>query len=492
MRASKASDAQKAFILKQDDGGVPVAEICRKAGISQATYFNWRKKYACLLRDEMRCPKALEDKNSRLKKIVRTWRLTGSCPGRDPPNALRACPPAKAERRDAGGLGHIDPTACKVLTVDTSTYHYKSRRTGQAALERRVRELCETRVRYGYRRVHIHLRRDGWKINMKKTRRIYSELGLRLRNKHPKRRVKAKLREDRQEAVGPNDVWATDFVHDQLSTGKKLRILTIVNTHSRYCPVNDGRFTYRSEAVVQTLEPIFMKTGYPKTNRIDNASDFISRDLDLWAYANDVTLDFSRPGKPTDSSFIEAFNSKLRAECLNAHCFLTLADLHEKFETWRRYYNEERPHSAIGYKPPILLPIPVAIPASHSDKSRETPASGGPRFGLRAKSGGTSGQGHAGYSDALRQPDGRMPLRTKPSRHATANRRPVLWPSSTSAKALVEPDTAQTITAQLIHRSPGAASDTFIYQPEGKGIFEDHALRRCFYCFRLPRSRCPL
>jgi putative transposase len=98
--------------------------------------------------------------------------------------------------------------ACKVLRFDTSTYHYKSRRTGQAPLERRIKEICETRVRYGYRRVHVHLRRDGWKINMKKTRRIYSELGLQLRNKHPKRRVKAKLRDDRQEAVGPNDVWA--------------------------------------------------------------------------------------------------------------------------------------------------------------------------------------------------------------------------------------------------------------------------------------------
>lgn len=95
---------------------------------------------------------------------------------------------------------------------DTSTYHYKSRRTGQAGLEQRIREICETRVRYGYRRVHVLLRREGWLINMKKTRRIYNELGLQLRNKHPKRRVKAKLREDRQEASGPNDVWAMDFV----------------------------------------------------------------------------------------------------------------------------------------------------------------------------------------------------------------------------------------------------------------------------------------
>ena len=176
--------------------------------------------------------------------------------------------------------------ACGAICFDTSTYHYKSRRTDQVAVERRIKEIAETRVRYGYRRVHVLLRREGWVINMKKTRRIYNELGLQLRNKHPKRRVKAKLREDRQEAVGPNDVWAMDFVHDQLALGKKLRILTIVDTHSRLCPAADPRFTYRGEDVVQTLERVCGQMGYPRTIRVDNGSEFVSRDLDLWAYAN--------------------------------------------------------------------------------------------------------------------------------------------------------------------------------------------------------------
>ena len=248
--------------------------------------------------------------------------------------------------------------ACGALRFDTSTFHYKSRRTDQAAIERRIREICETRVRYGYRRVHVLLRREGWQVNIKKTRRIYNELGLKLRNKHPKRRVKAKLRDDRQEAVGPNDVWAMDFVHDQLALGNKLRILTIVDTHSRFCPAADPRFTYRGEDVVRTLERVCVQVGYPKTIRIDNGSEFISRDLDLWAYANHITLDFSRPGKPTDNGFIEAFNSKLRSECLNAHWFMSLADAQEKLETWRRHYNEDRPHSAIGYNVPIALHYP--------------------------------------------------------------------------------------------------------------------------------------
>lgn len=245
--------------------------------------------------------------------------------------------------------------ACAVFLVDTSTYHHKASRPGQAHLEQRIREICETRVRYGYRRVHVLLRREGWMINQKKTRRVYSELGMQFRNKTPRRRVKAKLWEDRRAAMAPNETWAMDFVHDHLATGRKIRVLTVADTFSRFSPVIDPRFRYRAENVVDKLEEVCARVGYPKTIRADQGSEFVSRDLDLCAYANDVTLDFSRPGKPTDNAFIEAFNGRFRAECLNANWFLTLAAAREKMEAWLRYYNEDRPHSSIGYKAPIEL-----------------------------------------------------------------------------------------------------------------------------------------
>lgn len=215
-----------------------------------------------------------------------------------------------------------------------------------------------TRMRYGYRRVHVVLRREGWDVNVKKIYSIYNELGLKLRNKTPKRRVKAKLRDDRRPAIQANETWAMDFVHDQLATGRKVRILTIVDIFSRFLPMIDPRFSYRAEDVVAVLEQVCATVGYPKTIRVDQGSEFISRDLDLWAYASNVTLDFSRPGKPTDNAFIEAFNGRLRAECMNAHWFLTLADAREKLEAWRRDYNEVRPHGAIGNRTPISLHIP--------------------------------------------------------------------------------------------------------------------------------------
>jgi putative transposase len=193
-------------------------------------------------------------------------------------------------------------------------------------LKARIKEITATRVRYGYRRVHVLLRREGWPVNAKRIYRLYKELGLQIRNKTPRRRVKAKLREDRTEAVHSNDVWAMDFVHDQLATGRKIRVLTVVDTFSRYSPVLDPRFSYRGEDVVATLKRACRSVGYPRTIRVDQGSEFISRDLDLWAYQRGVELDFSRPGKPTDNAFIVSFNGKFRSECLNAHWFLTLDD----------------------------------------------------------------------------------------------------------------------------------------------------------------------
>jgi len=242
-----------------------------------------------------------------------------------------------------------------VTTCDRSTYHYRSRRAGQAELSERIKEIAATRVRYGYRRIHLLLRRQGWLVNPKRVYRVYRELGLQLRNKTPKRRVKAKLREGRQPAVRANETWAMDFVHDQLATGRKLRVLTIVDTFSRFSPAIEPRFTFRGCDVVEVLEQVGRRVGLPKTIRVDQGTEFVSRDLDLWAYQRDVTLDFSRPGKPTDNAFIESFNGKFRAECLNAHWFMSLDDARRKCEAWRRDYNEERPHSAIGNKTPIAL-----------------------------------------------------------------------------------------------------------------------------------------
>ena len=129
--------------------------------------------------------------------------------------------------------------------------------------------------------------------NIKKTCRVYTQFGLQLRNKTPKQRMRAKLREDRCPALQPSQTGAMDFVHDQLAMGKKIRVLTVVDIFSKFSPVIDPRLSDRAEDVVRTLERVCGQVGYPKTIRVDQGSEFVSRDLDLWAYANCVTLDFS-------------------------------------------------------------------------------------------------------------------------------------------------------------------------------------------------------
>ena len=146
-----------------------------------------------------------------------------------------------------------------------------------------------------------------------------------------------------------------DFVHDQLATGRKIRVLTIVDTFTRYAPAIEPRFGYRARDVIEVLERVGREHGFPQAIRVDQGSEFVSRELDLWAHQRGVTLDFSRPGKPTDNAFIESLNGKFRAECLNAHWFMSLGDARVKCEAWRRDYNEVRPHSGIGNKPPASL-----------------------------------------------------------------------------------------------------------------------------------------
>lgn len=204
--------------------------------------------------------------------------------------------------------------ACDTLQVERSLYADKSKRGDQASLKLKIKDICEARVRYGYRRVHVMRRPDGIEINEKRTRRLDNELGLQLRNKVPKPRVKAQLRDDRTIAVHINETWAMDFVHDQLATGKKIRVLTVVDTFSRFSPVVDPRFSYKGEDVVLTLERVCKNIGYPKSIRVDQGSEFISRDLDLWAYANNVTLELVATRPPAAVSTRQANRQQLHRE----------------------------------------------------------------------------------------------------------------------------------------------------------------------------------
>ena len=216
----------------------------------------------------------------------------------------------------------------------------------------RIRDLARTRVRYGCFRIYILLRREGWLVNHKRVHRLYRNDGLSLRLKRPRRHVSAVNRERSGAAPAPNTLWSMDFVSDALFDGRRLRALTVVDAFTREALVIQVDQGIKGEQVVEAVSRVTAVRGAPKSIRVDNGPEFVSKALDRWAYATGVTLDFSRPGKPTDNAFIESFNGRLRDECLNAHWFLSLADARAKIEAWRRHYNESRPHTSLGWMTP--------------------------------------------------------------------------------------------------------------------------------------------
>lgn len=230
------------------------------------------------------------------------------------------------------------------MLVNRGQYNYKPKKDEQAVLVERIKDVAVLRAHYGYKRIHICLKREGWNINHKRVYRLYCQEGLQLRRKKPKRRVAAKRRNDCASITKMRDVWAMNFVADNLYYGQKLRCLTVVDAYSRLCPIIGVGFNYKATDVVETLDRALVKYACPKTIRVDNGPDFISKELDLWAWSHGVTLDFLRPGKLTDNAFIESFNSRFRQEYLN--------DARLKIESWRCEYNTARPHFAIDNKIP--------------------------------------------------------------------------------------------------------------------------------------------
>ena len=356
MKKSRFSDQQIAFALQQAETGTSVPDVCRKLGISEATFYRWKERYGGLMPSEVRKLKHLEEENGRLRRLVSDLSLDKEMLQ----EVLRKKSLRPAQRREL--VDHIRTCfrvgtrrACRVLILHRSMYLYRSRRPEQAVLRKRIRAIAEMRVRYGYRRIHILLQREGWSVGRTRVYRLYRLEGLQMRHKPPRRRVMAKLRDDRTTAIAPNDCWSIDWMYDQLFDGSRLWVLTLVDNFSRLCPALWVGHQAKTSDVVSTLNHAVAAFGKPQSIRVDNGSQFTSREFDLWAYANNVILDFSRPGKPTDNAFIESFNARVRLECLNQHWFLDLDDARTKIELWRQDYNDVRPHSAIGERTPMIM-----------------------------------------------------------------------------------------------------------------------------------------
>ena len=238
--------------------------------------------------------------------------------------------------------------ACTVLDVSRETLRYRSKRIDDPGLRARIKEIATVRVRYGYRRIAVLLRREGWCVNHKRVHRIYREEGLAIRIKRPRRRRMAIVRVAPLKLAAPNQSWSMDFMHDVLADGTKVRLLTVVDNYSRENLALEAGHGFRAARVVEVLRRIIAELAKPLRIHCDNGPEFVSLQLDQSAYWNGVQLDFSRPGRPSDNAVCESFNNRVRQELLNPNWFRSLHDLQAQAATWRPDYNANHPHSSLG------------------------------------------------------------------------------------------------------------------------------------------------
>lgn len=261
--------------------------------------------------------------------------------------------------------------ACRLVEMKRSVHRYEKRPDRNEPLRKELFELAMKKPKYGCPLLYKLLKRQGWKANHKRVERLYRLLNLALRRK---KRAKRIVREREALAVPqvPNKHWAMDFVHDSLWSGRKIRCLTVLDLHSRFCPVVEVGYSLPAERVIRVLDRLAFSRGLPEVITVDNGPEFICKALRTWSRKHGVRLHFTQPGKPTQNAFIESLNGTFRHECLDAETFVSIIDAEVKIERWRNEYNAERPHSSIGDKTPEEIEIDFFQKLEEKEKKNGT------------------------------------------------------------------------------------------------------------------------
>lgn len=264
-----------------------------------------------------------------------------------------------AQRRAAVGwlrerYAFSERRACRLVGIGRTAARYRAVRGDDAELRGRLRELAAERPRFGYRRLHALLRREGVVVNHKRVARLYGEEALAVRRRSRKRLA----REGRGAAPAPtrpDERWGLDFMSDALASGRRLRVLCVLDLFTREALAIEVDLSLPGARVVAVLERLAAVRGAPAELVLDNGPELTGRALDAWAADRSVRLRFIAPGKPSQNGFVESFNGRLRDECLDQSWFTGLADARATVEAWRRDYNDRRPHSALGYRTPAEI-----------------------------------------------------------------------------------------------------------------------------------------
>jgi putative transposase len=243
--------------------------------------------------------------------------------------------------------------ACRLVGFSRSAAWYQPRGRDDAALRARLRKLAEQYPRYGYPTLHGMLRLEGLVTNPKRTYRLYREEGLQVRTKRRKKLIRPRIPMAVPDRA--NERWSMDFVSDQLATGRRLRVLNVVDDFTRECVLQVVDFSISGERVARAFDQLAVSRPLPAMLVCDNGPEFSSKAMFFWARTQGVRLHFIQPGKPTQNAFVESFNGKFRDYCLNLHWFASLDDARSTISDWRNHYNHVRPHRSLNQKPPAVF-----------------------------------------------------------------------------------------------------------------------------------------
>ena len=243
--------------------------------------------------------------------------------------------------------------ACKLAGISRTGFRYQAKPRNDQALRERLKALAVQQSAYGYLLLHGILKAEGLVVNKKRTYRIYTEEGLQVRTK--KRKKLQRPRQPMEVPLAVNQRWSMDFVSDQLSHGRRFRVLNIVDDFSREMVGQLVSVSITGKQVARFLERLFEGRDKPKKIICDNGTEFTSKAMFFWSRESGVTLGFIQPGKPTQNAFVESLNGKFRNECLNRHWFRTLEEAKVEIDLWRHHYNHVRPHSSLDYLPPVAF-----------------------------------------------------------------------------------------------------------------------------------------
>jgi len=241
--------------------------------------------------------------------------------------------------------------ACDVLGVDRSSIRYRSSRPDDAGVREAMKRVAQERRRFGYRRIHVMLQRQGIVMNLKKLRRLYREEKLQVRRRGGRKRALG----TRRPMVLPsttNERWSLDFVSDAFTDGRRFRILAVIDDYSRECLALVADTSLSGLRVTRELDVLISRRGHPNTIVSDNGTEFTSMAILHWCQETGIEWHYIAPGKPMQNGFVESFNGSFRDECLNETLFSALTDAIPHITAWKEDYNQNRPHSSLGNQTP--------------------------------------------------------------------------------------------------------------------------------------------